>query len=363
MTGPSSEQATRQVLLPIVYGFALSQIAGTAVRLGVFEALGDSALPVEELAAATGAQPDPLARLLRAGVGAGLLAFRDDGRVVSTPLGRMLRSDSGWPLHRFLTLYGDPAVWRAWGALEDAVRTGKPAFDLVHGTPLFDHLPTDDRLAARFHAAMAAGTAMQNPVIARSYDFGRFEQIVDVGGGNGTLLATVLAAHPEQRGTLFDSTAALRNAPSVLSEFGVADRCSLVAGDFFASVPEGGDAYLLKNVLHDWNDQECVVILRNCRNAMSPGGRVLVLSALLPEQRQAPAPSTVDPLSPEDTVDSPEGALFVLLQDIEMMVMTTGRERTVSDYARLLGDADLVLGEVIPLSTSSRYHLVEALPA
>ncbi|QMU78146.1 hypothetical protein GXW83_23035 [Streptacidiphilus sp. PB12-B1b] len=348
MSNSSMEQPTPAEYLPLLFGFAINQIVGTVSRLGVPDALGDSALTAAELAAATATHEGFLRRLLRAAVEAGVLSVDDEERFSLTRLGSIYLSASpvqGAPLD---AMHAAPAVWQAWGALEQSVRTGKPAFELVHGTGLFDHLKGDAELAGHFHAAMASGSAVQLPAITSGFDFSRFRHAVDVGGGNGTHLAAVLAANPGLRGTLFDTANGVLEAPAVLEAAGVADRCDISAGSFFDSVPAGADAYLLKNILHDWNDEENRRILGNCRSGLAPNGSVVVFTSVLSEGRRN-----------EDPVEALGASIF----DIEMMVVTTGRERTLTEFEQLFASAGLRLSRVTPLPCPFLYYALEAVAA
>ncbi|MCW7945650.1 hypothetical protein AAW14_27480 [Streptomyces hygroscopicus] len=334
--------------LPLLFGFAVNQIAGTVSRLGVPDALGDSALTVAELAATTGTHAGFLRRLLRAAAAAGLLTIGEGERFSLTPLGAIYRSDHPLQAAPLDAMHAAPAVWQAWGALEQAVRTGKPAFDLVHGAGLFDKLKTDPELAQRFHDAMGAGSRVQIPAITENFDFTGFRHIVDVGGGNGTHLSAVLNANPKLRGTVFDTANGVLAAPQVLKEAGVEDRCDIVEGSFFDSVPAGADGYLLKNILHDWDDDSSTRILRNCREAMAKDGRVVVFTSVLPEGRVG-----------EDPVE----ALGVSVFDIEMMAVTTGLERTLTEFEQLFAASGLKLSGLTPLPCPFMYHAVEAVAA
>ncbi|GAA2096308.1 methyltransferase [Streptomyces albiaxialis] len=355
-----ADEAVRQATTSLIFGFAFSQVCGTLSRLGIPEAFGeadgtdgdrageDGTRSVDALALATGSDPGALRRLLRGGAALGLLAPRGGGRFALTPLGRAFRDG---PAPRALAaLYGDPDVWRAYGALEDSVRDGKPAYELANGVGLYEDLAAGGPLAARFHTAMSLVTAAQTPVIVGHYDFGRFARVVDVGGGDGTLLAAVLTAHPGVRGTLVETGAALRAAQTALDAAGLTGRCETVEGDFLASVPPGGDAYVLKNILHNFDDAACVRILRNCREAARPGGRVVVPTLVLPDE------------SGELTGGLEEAALMAL-SDIEMMVLTPGRERTLAEHVGLFGDAGLELAATVTLPGLPGHAVLEARPA
>ena len=226
----------------------------------------------------------------------------------------------------------------AWARLLDAVRTGRPSFELVFGAPRFDWLAQNPEAAALFQAAMVAlGGDVIEP-IATGYDFGDLGVVVDVGGGHGGLLSAILAHHPGVKGILFDLPEGIAAASAGLG--GPLPRCELVAGNFFESVPEGADVYLMKKVLHDWSDDDAVRILINCRRAMAPGGRVLVAETLVPPG------NTADPIK---------------VMDVNMLVVTGGRERTADEFAALFARADLAAGRILP--TGSRISIIEAFPA
>ncbi|WP_326798543.1 acetylserotonin O-methyltransferase [Streptomyces sp. NBC_01808] len=350
--GPGAEEAAavRAATGTLVYGFALSRITGAFVRLGIPDALAGSALPAGRLARATGTDEPSLCRLLRAATALGLLTVRPGGRYELTLLGGLFRDDPR--LRRLAELYGEPAVWQAYGALEDAVRDGGSAFHHAHGTGLFAALETDGPLAARFTEAMGTVTAAVTEPVLAGFDFGGIRHLVDVGGGDGTLLAALLRAYPHLRGTLLERPAALTAAPAVLRTAGVADRCTLVEGDFFAAVPTGdggpADACLLKNILHNFGDDDCVRVLRACRAALRPGGRVLVPALVLPEAAAAARTQA-------------DAEVAMALSDVEMMVLTAGRERTLAEYRGLFARAGLALPPELPpaLPGLAHHHMLE----
>lgn len=338
---------TRQARMSLVVGFAFSQVSGVIARLGIADAFDGEARSPDELAKSTGTDRSSLYRLLRAGIALGLTTAEPDGRFRLTSLGEEFRT--GAPAHTVSQLYGDPSIWAAFGALDDAVTTGRPAFEQVHAAGLWQSFDQDPELADRFSAGMALATLVQTPVIVQCCDFSRFQHIVDVGGGDGTLLAAVLAANPGIYGTLSERGTALRAASDRLEAAGVADRCALVEGDFFESVPDWGDAYLLKNILHDWDDAECVRILANCRDAVAGQGATLLIPTLL-------MPEAVE-------TEDADTALVLAMSDIEMMVLTSGRERTLAEHEELLDRAGLTLGEVIELPGLPHHAVLEVTAA
>jgi hypothetical protein len=241
-------------------------------------------------------------------------------------------------------LLGDPATWRAWGALTHGVRTGEAAFDHVHGRPLFDYLAGCPDLSGIFNAAMCDGTEWIAPEIVKAYDFTGARTVIDIGGGTGTLLAAVLAAAPHARGILFDSAAGAAGAAEAFQRAGLSDRWSIEPGDFFEAVPEG-DVMLVKGVLHDWDDQRCVTMLRNCRESIAADGRLLVLEPVLPPR-----------------LDTAEAAA-VVMSDIAMLVYTGGRERTRAEFQSLLAAGGFDLVDVTPRLAGSAIGILIADPA
>lgn len=225
------------------------------------------------------------------------------------------------------------------------MRTAEPAWTQLFGPP-FEYLPAHPELNAIFNEAMAEGSRMAAPGVVAAGDFARFGTVADIGGGNGTLLAAVLAAHPQVRGILFDTAAGLEAAPAVLDGAGASDRCRLLAGDFFEAVPEGADAYLLKSVIHDWDDDQSVAILRNCRAAMPPGGAVLLVEPIMPARPEA-SPDT----------------FFMVMSDLNMLVCTGGRERTEEEFRTVFAAAGLTLRSATRCPGPTNFSVLEAVPA
>jgi hypothetical protein len=315
-------------------GFQVSQAIHVAARLGIADLLLDGPRTSDELAAATDTHADSLYRLLRALATIGVLHEQPRGRFALTPMGERLRSDvegsfAGWA--RFM---GRPYFWEAWTALEHSVRTGENAFRAVHGTDVWTYRSQHPDESAIFDGAMASRTGAANCSILAAYDFSRFGIVADIGGGNGTLLAALLAANPQMRGILFDQPHVVAGAADVLAP--VANRCKVVGGSFFESVPGAADAYLLKWIIHDWEDSESVAILSACRAAMD-GGSVLVIERIV-------GPPNEDP----DTAFS----------DLNMLVAPGGRERTLGEFERLFAAAGLALQGTT--STASGNHVIEA---
>ncbi|MEE1930894.1 methyltransferase [Streptomyces sp. TRM 70351] len=330
----------------LVHGYMLSQVLGVAARLGLPELLRDGPHTAEKLAGRTGTQPAALHRLLRALDSAGV-AERvpgEGGGYVLTEFGAALCPGGPAPAAALADLFTSDAVWRPWGRLLHSVRTGETAFEAEFGMPAFAYFAEHPQVYGLFNAAMAENARGAAPLVAEGYDFSRFRTVVDVGGGNGALLAALLAAHPAARGVLLDTADGVAGAPGVLGAAGVADRCRVVAGDFFAEVPSGGDAYVLKSVIHDWDDERSRTILAACRRAMEPGATLLLVEPVLPPEDGPPAP------------------LSTVLSDLNMLVMAGGRERTEADFAALLDASGFTLESVGPALAPTDFRVLTAVP-
>ncbi|MFG2292093.1 methyltransferase [Streptomyces sp. NPDC048603] len=340
--------ADRGLIVRLAFGGMAAQTLRAAVRLGVFESIGDGPRPAAGIAADAGAEHQPVTRLLRALAGLGLLEERAPDTFAVTPAGALL--DPGRPdsLAAFVRMFTEPAVVRAWESLDGSVRTGGVAFDSVFGTDFFSHLGRHPELSADFNAAMSQASEETAAVLPQAFDFGRFTSVTDVGGGDGTVLAGVLAAHPGLTGVLHDTENGLARAPKTLERHGVADRCSLVAGDFFRSVPAGSDLFLIKSVLHDWSDDQAVRILGHCREVLPPGGRVLIVEPVLPEI-----------VGSDAAAHAADGGI-TYLSDLNMLVNLGGRERTRKDFEEVCRRAGLSVESVTPLVEAAPYSLVEA---
>lgn len=326
-------------LLRMMTGYWVSKALNVAAELGVADLLREGPRTSEELAAACGAHPPTLYRLLRALASVGVFTEVEGRRFALTPLAELLRSDVPNSMRALARMYGSEQ-YRAWGDLLESVRTGEPAFDREFGTNWFDYVARTPEAGAIFNEAMTGWTTQLADAVVAAYEFAGIGPVVDVGGGHGLLLATILRAHPTMRGVLFDLPHVATGGAAAFEKAGVADRCELVGGDFFAAVPEGGAYYILAQVLHDWDDERCRVILGNCRRAMLPEGKVLVVEQVLPSAN--------------------EPSLGKWL-DLHMLVLLTGRERTEAEYGALFKAAGLELTKVVP--TSSGASIVEGVPA
>ena len=319
-------------------GYWTTQIIYVAAKLGIADLLEDGPQSIDALAQATQTHAPSLYRLMRALAGLGVFVEDGDGAYATTTLGRCLVSGSPGALRARAILNGED-WYRGWGGLLHSVRTGETAFDDVAGMPFFEHLAANPETARTFNEAMSSATEGAARAVADAYDFSRCRTIVDLGGGTGAFLAGILNANPQARGVLFDRLSVVAAAGSLLGRAGVADRCNAVGGDFFEEVPSGGDLYILSWIIHDWDDERSVAILKSCRRAMSDDARLLVIEQVVPPGNQ---PS------------------LSKLYDLHMLALTGGRERREDEYRALLAAADLDLTRIIP--TAVPRSVIEASP-
>lgn len=335
---PPAGDALRRMIV----GYRLSRAISVAAELGIADLLAASPRDAGELAQATGTHAGALYRVLRLLASEGVFRERDDGRFELTALAEPLRSDAPASLRQRAIFDGLPCNWLPWGSLLHSVTTGEPAFPATFGSSFFEYLRQHPADAAAFDALMAEQTRPWSRAVLAAYDFSAAGTIVDVGGGYGALLAAILAAHAHVRGILLDLPHVVERARPLLADAD-ADRCTVVAGDFFDAVPAGGDTYLLKNILHDWDDERCVTILRNCRKAISAAGRLLVVEVIIPSgrgHRHVPH----------------YGHYF----DLNMLVHLTGRERDEAEYRKLFDAAGFELSRVI--ETAADVSVLDARP-
>jgi len=326
----------------LLHGFRGYQLVVAACRLGLPDMIAVAPLGADEIATRTGLDPDATRRFLRGLAAWGFLAEDADGRYSPTPISDAFRSDR--PGLRNMTLMLSEEAYPTWGELMYSLQTGKSAFEHIHGKGRWEKLAEDPESAAQFNAAMVETSTRVSGDVVAAYDFGWARSVVDVGGGHGALLAAVLRANPNLRGVLFDLAPGLAGAAEALAAAGVIDRVEIVEGSFFDAVPKGGDAYMLKSILHDWDDEHAAKILAACRNAMAPSSRLLVVERLVP-----------------DHVTTGARDLASVMSDLHMMVLLGGRERTTSDFSKLFLPAGFRLTRDIEMP--SEFHIVEAQPA
>src|SRR5579862_896703 len=327
-----------RALLQMAMGYWESQTVYVAAKLGIADLLKDGPRSSADLAQDTRTHPGSLHRLMRALASLGVFNEEEDNRFALTTVGYSLQSDVPGSLRALVLTLGEEH-YHAWGNLYQSVKTGEPAFNHAHKMGLFQYLAQNRSAGELFNAAMADLTELLSFSVVLAYDFSKFSFVVDVGGGRGGLINAILMTCQKLNGVLFDTADVIEEATKVRSGVGLVKRCGAIAGDFFKSVPPGADAYLLMNVLHDWDDQHCITILKNCRNAMAKNGRVLLVETILRA----------------DGADS-----FDMLQDLNMLVISGGRERSEAEYRALLEIAGLKLTEVFP--TILPLSVIEAEP-
>ncbi len=317
-----------------------SQAITVAAQLGVADALADGPLPIDELAARVDADADALRRLLRALTSRGIFRQRRDGRYELNSLADTLRSDAPVSMKSAARFYGSQEQRERWTLLVDSVRTGDAVVAALRGKESFEYFAEKPELAELFNQTMTSISELTDATVVAGYDFSKYPTIVDVGGGHGPLLANILAAAPASRGVLYDLPSVVADAPGLLRKQGVADRVRIAEGSFFDSVPPTGDAYVLKNILHDWPDEKAVQILRNVRAAAGPRATVLLVELVIPRHNR----------------DFPGK-----WADLEMMLNLGARERTAAEYRDLLSEAGFRMTRVV--QTASPLSVVEARPA
>jgi hypothetical protein len=325
-------------LLGMMTGYWVSQALYVAAKLGVADLLADGPRPVDHLAAAAQADAASLRRVLRALASVGVFTEASPGVYALTPLAALLQTDTPDSMRSLAIMYAEEQ-YRAWGNALHSVRTGKTAFEDVFGMSYFAYLARNPESDRTFNQAMTGWTAQVVEAVTEAYDFSTFKTIVDVGGSYGTLLAAVLRGNQSASGILFDQPHVAAAAGPHLASAGLADRCWAVGGDFFTEVPAGGDAYVLSQILHDWDDKRSIAILRQCRRAMPPHGKLLVIELVLP------------------TGEEPSFGKWL---DLHMLVLLGARERTAEEYRTLLDVAGFDLARVVP--TRVGQAIVEAVP-
>jgi orsellinic acid C2-O-methyltransferase len=321
---------------------SLSQAACVAAELGIADLLGDGPKRADELARSTNSHAPSLHRLLRALTSLELCIELDEGSFALTSMGSILRTDASNSL-RYWTILCGKHLWPAAGDLLHSVKTGETTRRRIGGADHFGDLEKNQEVAAVFNNAMAELSRLVASEVLHSCPFDGMRRIIDVGGGYGALLAAVLQAHPRLHGVLFDLPHAIEGAKTNLTKAGLAERCEFIVGSFFDSMPDGGDAYLLKAVLHDWNDEQSEAILRNCRRAIPQHGKLLLIERAMPERFEA------CPLHHA-----------IARADLTMLVEFGGRERTEAEFRDLLQASGFGLVKVT--RTSFEYSVLEAIP-
>jgi len=317
------------------------QAIHAAAALGIPDLLAAGPKHSDDLAAQAGAHPGALHRLMRGLTALGLCTSTDSGAFQLTPLGDCLRSDTRDSVRSWALLMGGEMVWHSWGQFLECVRTGVPAPKLLDGMDTFEHIEANPEAAAVFDKSMVELTRHLGGAIAMSYDFSLITKLVDVGGGYGALLPPMMKANPAMQCAVFDREHCRDGAEQLFDKVGLGDRFEFLAGSFFEKVPAGADAYLLKSVIHDWDDERSLAILRNCRAAMRGPARLLLVEIVVPEEIGT---------SPLDAM--------IASTDLNMLVNTGGCERTEGEYRELLDAADLRVEQIV--ATPAAFSIIDA---
>jgi len=334
-TSKKHEQiSSKQLLSQMLLGSWITQAIYVAAELGIADLLAGGPRTVDELADNNNAHAGSLYRVLRALASAGIFAEDAYGRFSLTPLAEYLRSDAP-DSRRALAIMMGSEFYQSWGKLLYAARTGAEAFREAFGVQFFQYMTEHSERHRIYDAAMEGFAVDETEPMVDAYDFSPFKTVIDVGGGNGLVLASILRRYPGVNGILFDLPPVADRAREIVSGWGLDGRCQIVGGDFFSSVPAGVDAYVLRHIIHDWNDDEAVTILRNCQEAMNPEGRILVVEIAVPPGN---------------------GPCFGKWLDL-MMLVVGGRERTEEEYRRLFSEAGLKLNRVV--STAAEISVIE----
>ena len=321
-------------------GFWISQAVYVAAHIKLADHLGAELRTAASIAAATGMHASSLHRLMRALTAVGILAQQDGDRFTLTRLGESLKIGAEGSARSAVLYIASQSQWQAWGDFLYSMQTGEPAFDKVLNVTQFEYLAAHPEEAAHFGETMVGFHGAEPAAVTAAYDFSALRTLVDVGGGTGNLITTILSANPHLSGRLFDMPHAASDGRARIERLGLSSRCEFVTGDFFENVPSGADAYLLSHVIHDWNEARCLTILSNCRRALNPSSKVLLIEMVLPAGNE-PHPGK--------------------MLDLQMLATTGGQERTPQEYANLLAKASLQLTRVLP--TASAVSIVEAVPA
>lgn len=324
-------------MMGLITGYWVSQAVGVVAQLGVADQLSHGPRSNDEIAQAVGAEPQALYRVLRLLTSLGVFAEVTPRTFRLTPLGETLRSDAPDSVRNFAITETAPGHWLPWGRLLDSVRTGRPMTYETLGMSLFDWYAQNPDEADYFNAAMGNLSALVAGELVRVFDFSAVRTVADIGGAHGVLLAAILGANPTARGILFDLPHVIATARDAIDAQGLAERCELVSGDFFDAVPVGADLHLLKQIIHDWDDDQATQLLRNCHRALAPNGKLLLVEMVIPP----------------DNRPSPAQAM-----DLNMLVVAGGRERTEDEYRQLFQAAGFRLERLIP--TQSPFSVIEA---
>lgn len=324
------------ILMQMLFGALMQRSIGVAVKLGIADLLAEKPHTADELAGKTETHAPSLYRVLRTLASVGVFAETSDQKFELTPVGALLREGAPNSMRDFAIMMDEDWIWQAWSALMHSVKTGEVAHEKVQGMSSFEFFAQNKEAGSVFNRAMTNLSLSVIPAIVEAYDFSGVGKLVDIAGGHGLLLAGMLKANPRVQGVLFDLPFIIEGANSLLEKEGVRDRVELTSGNFFQSVPVGADAYMMKHIIHDWDDEHSIKILQNIHSAMNKKGKVLIIEMVVPEGDE-PGPSKA--------------------LDLLMLVMEGGKERTKDEYQRLLEASGFRLSRMVP--TKSPYSVIE----
>ncbi len=328
------------VLMRMAHGYQEAKTLQVVAELGIADLIAQEPKTAEDLSKVLGVDSDALYRLLRALASRGIFIEGRDSCFENTSLSEAIRADVTGSVRDYVINVPHDGSMLAWTKLMDVVRTGKASFKDVNGCDYWEYFRRHPDIGERFNKQMTAMTSQITSALVESYDFSQFKTLIDVGGGQGIVLASILGKNPQMRGCLYEQGSAIEGAKTVLETRGVLKRCDLIPGDFFESIPESYDAYLLKHVLHDWGDEQSLTILRNCRASIPGHGKLLIIDAVL-SRDNAPHPAK--------------------WKDLHMMVIYQGgRERTKEEFHNLIRESGFELKQVIALPLPDA--LIEAVP-
>jgi hypothetical protein len=325
--------------MKLTTGHWITQGIYVAAKLGIADLLQEGPLSSGDLAQATDANPRALYRLLRALASVGVFVEGTDGRFALTPMAECLQTDTPGSMRAWVLFTGEPYAFQPWGELLHSVRTGQTAFNHVHGMPIFDYYARHPEQWKIFDAAMTGSAGPEVAAVMADYDFSGIGTLIDLGGGHGSFLGTILGAYPAIKGVLAEMPAVIDGARRHLEAAHLVDRCEVVPINFFESVPTGGDAYVMKRIIHDWDDERSIAILKNCHRAMAGKGKLLLVEMVIPPG------------------NDPEFAKWL---DIAMLVFAGGCERTEREYRDLLTTSGFRVTRIVP--TRSSASVIEAVP-
>jgi len=336
----SNDIQPTEALLQMIVAPWVSRAIYVAAELGIADLLKNGSQSSDELAKTTGVDARSLYRLLRALASVGVFAEGNPGYFELTPLAACLQADKADSLRGYAIKSGQIWDWQPWGYLLETIQTGKPVFKNIFDVEIFEYLAAHPEAGKIYDQAMSSFSAKRIAAITAEYDFSSIHNLVEVGGGRGSLLASILKANPTIQGVLFDVAHVIEGANHVIASEGLLDRCQLLAGDFFESVPSGGDAYLLKHIIHDWDDERAIRILQNCRSVMQSNTKLLLVEMVIPKGNEP---------------------FFGKLLDLQVLLNYQGGcERTEAEYQTLLETAGFQLTKIVP--TSSPLSVIEGVP-